>query len=428
MDSSAALAPIFTAADRGDWPEVLQYLNALSVAGNGPDEILKLSLAASADDDLESAREIAKFLDYELAVPALLAFLTDPATDPEQQWLLLEFLGKCPPALTVAQVADCLVTATNSAVVDCLVRALVEFGPEAIDHLTVLLRQPEQRMIAIAALARIRHSQTIEPLLSVMTDPDPVVQEIALEALSSFHDQRVPPLLLTKLTDIHATLRRVAATGLGLRKDLVLTLDLVSNLQPLLQDPEPAVAIAAAVALGRMDTDDAGAALTSIDPAWSSELGLQILRSLGWLNRVAVLDALDRILEQEVVDGWSENAAIEAIRAVGQQRVDADRASQSLMNFLKRSAASLTVRSQQEIVVAIGNLQGSQMVDHLVQCLDDAQKPVRWQAIYFLQQQGETVHARLQALAARPNNLPELQSTLAECLSSWPLAGTTSKL
>ncbi len=418
MDKSTALLSAFAAAKVADWFQVRHCLAELSEDKRPTDDLLALSLLALDDDDLESARWIAGLLNFERAVPDLLALLNAADTDPEEQWFCLQLFAKCPPALAVAELASYLETAPDSEMAERSVQALVQFGAEAIEQLKILLTIPARKMSAISALASIRHSQTIELLLSVAMDPDPAAQVIAVEALSSFHDQRIPPLLIEKLTDSHDTVRQAAVVGLGLRSDLVTNLGLVEHLAPLLRDPEPQVAIAAAMALGRMDTDAAVAALTSFQPEWQGKLGLQILRSLGWLNRSAAIDALEKMLATQPL----EPAAIEAIRALGQQQVHPDRASTALMNHLARVPAILGMRSKQEIATALGNLQGSKLVEHLVQLLGDADAPVRWQAIYCLQQQGLDVRSRLQELAVNSNHSPELQASLDECLKNWPIS------
>jgi HEAT repeat protein len=175
-----------------------------------------------------------------------------------------------------------------------------------------------------------------------------------------------------------------------------------------------------------MDTDDAVAALISCQPEWHGELGLQILRSLGWLNRSrsvgsaesAAIDGLEKVLATRPL----EPAAIEAIRALGQQQAHPDRASTVLMEHYARVPAVLGVRSKQEIATALGNLQSSKLVEHFVQLLGDPDAPVRWQAIYCLQQGGVEVRSRLQELAVESNYSPELQASLDECLKNWPLS------
>jgi HEAT repeat protein len=295
--------------------------------------------------------------------------------------------------------------------------ALVQFGLEAIEQLTPLLAIPERKMSALTALARIRHSHTIEPLLPISADPDPVAREIAVEALSSFHDHRIPPLLLEKLTDSAGAVRRAAVIGLGLRSDLASALPIVAQVGLLLEDPEPTVTIAAATTLGRMNQEESISALTKIQPDWASELGLQVLRSLGWLNRLGSIEALQKILATQPL---SETAIITAIRSLGQHQAYPDQASAVLIDSLNRLSPGLAIRPKQEIATALGNLRGSQLVGSLVQLMGDSDAPVRWQAIYCLQQQGEETRSHLVNLAEDNNLSVDLKASLQQCLESWP--------
>jgi HEAT repeat protein len=420
MDESLAFDRVYAAADRADWGQVWSCLQELPGSEPAPEALLNLSLRALADDDLENARSIAKLLlaRADRAIPSLLALLCNPSTPPEERWFGIQLLGSCPAALAVVELAACLETARDPEMAEQMVQALVQFGLAAIEQLTPLLAIPERKMSALVALARIRHSQTIEPLLSISTDPDPLARAIAIEALSSFHDQRIPVLLLEKLTDGDGAVRRAAVVGLGLRSDLAVSLSLEARLGLLLWDPDPTVAIAAATALGRMDRDEAIAALTKIQPDWESELGLQILRSLGWLNRWGSIEALQKIL---ALLSPNEISVITAIRALGQQQAHPDRASAVLMTYLNHWSGDLAIRPKQEIATALGNLRGSKLVEYLVQLLADRHAPVRWQAIYCLQQQGAAAQSQLQKLSAAASLSPELQASLQQCLENWPM-------
>jgi HEAT repeat protein len=419
MDKSPALERAYAAADRSNWSQVLSCLQKTCAEEPAPEALLELSLLALADDDLENARSIAKLLTAtaEQAAPILLTLLRNPNTAPEERWFGVQLIGNCPATMVVRELASCLETAQDPEMVEQAVYALVQFGLEAIEQLTPLLAIPECKMSALNALARIRHSHTIEPLLSIASDSDPVVREIAVEALSSFHDRRIPPLLMEKLTDSAGAVRRAAVVGLGLRSDLASVLPIVSQIGLLLEDPEPTVTIAAATALGRMDREESISALTKIQPDWQSELGLQVLRSLGWLDRLGSIEALQKIL---VTLPLSETAIITTIRSLGQHQAYPDQASAVMIDYLNRLPPDLEIRLKQEIATALGNLRGSQLVGALVQLMGDAEAPVRWQAIYCLQQQGTEARSHLLKLS-EDNNLPvDLQASIQECLENWP--------
>jgi HEAT repeat protein len=419
MDKSPALEKAYAAADRSNWSQVFSCLQEISAEESAPEALLELSLLALTDDDLENAWAIAKLLTAkaEQAGPILLTLLRNPNTTPEERWFGVQLIGNCPATMVVKELASCLETAQDPEMVEQAVYALVQFGLEAIEQLTPLLAIPERKMSALTALARIRHSHTIKPLLPISADPDPVAREIAVEALSSFHDHRIPPLLLEKLTDPAGAVRRAAVIGLGLRSDLASALPIVAQVGLLLEDPEPTVTIAAATTLGRMNQEESISALTKIQPDWASELGLQVLRSLGWLDRLGSIEALQKILAAQPL---SETAIITAIRSLGQHQAYPDQASAVLIDLLNRLPPGLAIRPKQEIATALGNLRGSQLVGSLVQLMGDADAPVRWQAIYCLQQQGEETRSHLVKLSEDNNLSVDLKASLQQCLESWP--------
>jgi HEAT repeat protein len=142
--------------------------------------------------------------------------------------------------------------------------ALSSLGDSAIEALASLLSEPDSRLLATTALSQIRRPEIITPLLGVVDDPQVAVRSMAIEALSSFHDSRIPPVLLKALKDHAAVVRKEAVIGLGLRSDLREELDLLNQLKPLLYDFNPDVCQQAAIALGRMGTDEAADALFKV--------------------------------------------------------------------------------------------------------------------------------------------------------------------
>ena len=152
-----------------------------------------------------------------------------------------------------------------------------------------LINQTDTRLLAVRSLAYIRRTETILPLLSVVQDTQAIVRAVALEALSSFHDERVPPVLIHGLDDLSATVRCAAIQGLSFRPDLCAELDLVAKIQPKLYDFNIEVCCAAANALARMGGDDAAQHLFTvlISPPTPITLQLEIIRALIWLESIS---------------------------------------------------------------------------------------------------------------------------------------------
>jgi HEAT repeat protein len=96
---------------------------------------------------------------------------------------------------------------------------------------------------------------------------------------------RIPPVLLNALNDPAAVVRKEAVIGLGLRTDLGEELDLLARLKPLLYDFNWDVCQQAAIALGRLGTDEAADALFNVlkSPATPVPLQIDFVRAwAGW--------------------------------------------------------------------------------------------------------------------------------------------------
>ena len=74
-----------------------------------------------------------------------------------------------------------------------------------------LLAEPKYRKLAARSLAYIRRSQTLPALLNLAEDSDFEIRAIALKAIGSFRDRRVPPVLINALQDPVASVRKEAA-------------------------------------------------------------------------------------------------------------------------------------------------------------------------------------------------------------------------
>jgi HEAT repeat protein len=420
------LAPAYAAADQADWLGAADYLLTLTDPAEVAPQLLELSLRALSEGDFKDALPLTVTLVRagDQAVPSLMALLRDRSATPEARWFSARILQDCPAPTVVKELASYLVEIEANPdpdMTELVVRTLVQFGAGAIDSLTQLLTQPPHRLAALMALSRIRHSQIIPVLLTLVDDPDPAVRAIVLEALSSFHDRQVPPLLIQKLTDESPLVRRIAAQGLGLRPELEDELQLVVHLTPLLIDSDPAVAIAAATSIGRTNSLNAASALFERQAAADCPLALQIqiIQSLGWIDRPEAIDFLQKILK--TLPSESE-AAIVSVRAIAQQRSSPALAAQIFQDYLQHLPANGTLRLKQELAIACGNFGGTELVNSLVQLLADCEAPVRWQASYCLKQGSEPIRLYLIHLLESVQLPADQQAAVRDCLSQWPTA------
>ena len=274
--------------------------------------------------------------------------LQDDSLEPEVQWLVGKVLGEFRSPLVAVGLASCLLQKPDSELAEIALRALIQMGDVAIAQLTALLFT--NKLAAVTALAQIRHSPTIAPLLTVVDDPDPQIRYLAIEALSSFHNAKVPPILIQKLTDVSAVVRRAAVTGLGLRADLHRELQLVPKIQLLLLDLNLDVCIATAIALGRFGDEGAAQALFNCyqQPACPESLQKQIVRCLGWIDRPFAIQCLETILATAPLSLMPE-----VIRAFGQSQ-DL-RTVKILTDYLQILPPDYPVQIKQEIACNLGN-------------------------------------------------------------------------
>lgn len=408
------------AATVGDWAAVSSELSTISIAqANAVDrsQMLDLALQVLKAGDFHDCWQIAKVLPAlgPMAIEPLFDLLHDDALDAEVLWFTVRILGEFPDPVVASGLAQYLLaTATDRAdseTIDVVVQALSQMGELAIEQLTVLL--DTNKLAAVTALARIRHSRTIPPLLMVADDPDPQIRAVAIEALSSFHDPLIPPLLINKLTDVAEPVRQAAVTALGLRADLVDELRLVAKVQPLLEDLQLEVARSAAVALSRFGNVAAANAL--INRYWQPHcpqlLQIQIVRCLGWIDLSLTLQYLQEILvtaKLEIVP--------EVIRAIGQSQKQL--AFAILTDYLRVLPTHYPEQIKQEIAVNLGNFSKTVYVREVINLLADHSERVRWHAIYCLKQfDSGVVYSQLQQLLQSAETAPNLTLGIQQYLA-----------
>jgi HEAT repeat protein len=403
------------AADRGNWEAVSEGLLELDPSLDGA-EILAWSLQVLIQGDFADSWQVAKVLPKlgDLAVQPLLDLLQNTELEAAIHWCIGRILGESDSLLVVAGVIEQLSQDPPAELAEILVRVLTDMGTPAIQQLTQLLAIPHQRKSAVLALGHIRHSQTIEPLISVVSDPDAAIRSVAIEALGSFHDVRVPPVLITALTDLDSNVRRVAVTSLGMRPDLATKMQLVDRLAPLLQDLYPGVYLAAAAALGRMGSEAAAIALGDCyqKNTCPADLRKQIVYAWGAIDLPITLSYLRQVL-------WSADAetAVVAVRSLDRLKSQQPTVAKLLAEYIQNPAANNSPRLRQELAAVLGNMPDLLGVEGIVWLLADLDERVRWQVIYCLRQDGCKAVEKLQQLAQAPTTANDLVLLIQQCLT-----------
>jgi HEAT repeat protein len=380
MDLSRAIA----AADKGMWSSVIDCLQELPLDRlRDNDRVLDLALQVLLQGDLEQQWTIAKFIPKlgEIALQPLLEIVNDTDIDLEDRWAAGRILGSFSQPQSIAALVALIQQDEDPELTAIATGALAQIGTPAIAAVTALLvptgsGSSSQLPLAVGILARIRHSQTIEPLLQLVDNPDPQIRTLVIEALGSFHDPRIPPLLISKLTDIAASARKAAVVALCLRGDLATELNLLDRLQPLLLDLNLEVCEATARGLARVNDPGVVTVLAKVirSPQTPDRLKSAVILALGWIGTQPAIDTLIAAL------AITAPFAPELIIAIGKTECERTYASQQLVAYLRsphHATTPLQPIVKQEIATALGNLGNLATVPDLEQLRTDPDDRVR---------------------------------------------------
>jgi HEAT repeat protein len=391
---SLDLQSAIIAANSGKWSIVIDCLQNIPLKpeiGAAPtnwlerqEQILDLALQVLLQGDFEEKWAIAKIIPKlgEIAVEPLLEIVNDPDIDLEDRWFVARILGDFKqPGVAIALIAV-LQREEDPDLSAMITGALAQIGTPAIAALTSLLDTPNRHQ-AIAALAQIRHSQTIEPLLSAIDDADPQIRVIIIEALGSFHDRTILRILLAKLTDVVADVRKATVTALSVRGESAIEFDVIHHLRPLLSDLNLDVCIATALGLARIPDPQVVEILTAVtrSPHTPDPLRSAIILGLGWIGSKPAIASLVQMLTTATPD-----LTREIIVSIGKTETERNYASQQLVTYLQQTTSvggefQHSAIVKQEIASTLGNLGNIEVVPDLMQLLEDPDDRVRFQAI-----------------------------------------------
>ena len=427
------------AADRKNWPELVECLQQVTANGSQPQEqhileqAVNLAIEVLEWGDFQDRWEIAKVFPNlgNCAIAPLIAVLEDEDADTEPRWFAARILGKFVkpsyPEGNRPEVIQALVTLVKNSdeeLSQIAAETLGNFGTTAIESLANLLLQEESRQFATAALAQIRRTETIPPLLSVVGDSKVGVRVAAIEALSSFHDSRIPPVLVAALKDPATAVRKEAVRALGVRAYLDAELDLVNLLKPLLWDIRLEVCQSAAIALGRLKTDAAAAALFELllHPATPVELQIETVRALSWMETSTALAYLHQTLMAQLTN-INSTVYQEIVTVLG--RVEKPElkalAAEILSDLLASNHPAVEFTGiKQSLALGLGKLGDMRALDALISMLGDADNSVRLHCTAALKQlsAGE-VRQQLESLVKQESLEPRLKEGIAIALQEW---------
>jgi HEAT repeat protein len=347
---------------------------------------LEIALEILQRGDFQQRWDIAKFfLKFgDMAIAPLISLLENESEDVETRWFAARILSDFDRPSCIVALVELLHKTEEEELLLVAAQSLANIGNTAILALNGLLVRPQTRFLAVKALAQIRRSHVIEPLMQVVNDPRVEIRAIAIEALGSFHDERILPILLAALKDVAASVRKEAAIALGMRAALDEREQLVESLKPLLYDFNLEVCQQAAMALGRMKSDEAAIALFSVlqSSVTPVALKLTLVMALSWIETSRALSYLQTALS------WDNTEVRQAIiTGLGRQELPALKiqASQILIDFYHSQASSnWETQIKQTLAMALGELGESTAIALLVQLFHEEEATVKLHAIAAL--------------------------------------------
>ncbi len=407
------------AQEVGNWTGVIQCLQQLALVDIEPEisQVLDLALAVLDEGDFQQRWDMAKVYprlgtNIDFLIAPIIEIVTSEE-DEELRWYAARILGEFNQPKAIAALVDLLKSADNDELTSMAASALGQIGNPAVAALSELLIEEDTRLVAVKSLAYIRRSEIIAPLLTVVKDPDPEVRATAIEALGSFHNLEIPPVLIAALDDIAAPVRKEAVTGLGFRADIQAELDLVNKLIPRLYDFNIDVCCTAAMALGRLGSEEAAQGLNAVlkSPPTPLNLQLECIRALGRIETPLCLQYLRSCLNEHSSPALQQ----ETVKVLGQVQQLKGIAGDTLI-----AALHLSNNIKSAIALSLGRLSETKAIEPLIDLLATPDPQVRLHAIASLQQLAPTqAYQQLQQLSKDLAITPELQQGIEFALSEW---------
>ena len=386
------------AAQRHDWLTLCNNLKQLPQKQNGKEArkfdlnkddwntALNLAISMLIKADFAHKWSITKILPWfgEKIIPTLIALIKDDTVEADVRWFVCQTLGNFSQPEVVLTLVELLDSTADRELIEIAGKTLTTIGDDAVDALQKLLTQPQHRVLAVQSLYYIRTAKTIEPLLGIAKDSNSELKEIAIEALGSFHDCRIPPILIEALRDKASNVRQKAAIALGFRADIADELYLVKHLRPLLSDFDLGVCRQAAISLSRMKNETATAAIfevlqSDITPV---RLKLDLVKALNWSEVDSSIDYLTKALNYSI-----PAVTVEIITVLGRTNKAElkSQAARILVDFWHSKSPQLELSQiKQSLATSLGELRCEYGREVLEQLKQDSDRKVKIYAVSAL--------------------------------------------
>lgn len=348
------------------------------------DQLLFVAFGILEQGDFQARWDMAKVLPNlgDRIIDPLIAVIENEENESEYRWFSARILGGFDQPRVVLALVKLLQTTEDEDLKAIASSSLGNLGKSAIAVLSELLSNAQTRLFAVEALAQIRRTEVIEPLLTIINDADANVRKEAIAALGSFSDVRILPRLIIALKDLAASVRKESIIALGFRTEPGDKTDLLNELKPLLYDYNLEVCQQAAIAISKIRSEAGAMILFKIlqEDLTPIPLQLTLIQSLAWLETPASLSYLDKVLTN-----ISTESALEIIRVLGRIEILKTEAADILLSFFNSENPLLQQpQIRQAIAYSWGQLKVSQTLNALETLTHDPEPVVKLHAIAAL--------------------------------------------
>ena len=429
-----------------DWPWVVRSAQAvlrergLALAETQQDLVIEALILALEWGDFQVRWEVANVLPMlgERAIEPLLEWLQEDDLDADVQWFGIRMLGRWAGEAGLNRLLEVLRSGTPDLQAMAL-SVLIQQGNVILDRISPLLATDETRLLAVKILSGIRSRDTLHLLLTVVTDENSEIRTVALEALSSFQDERLGLVFIEALSDPMTSVRQTAATAIGFCQTLS-AVDRTVHLVPLLWDIQISVCCAAASSLGRINHEESIAALQKalFSQPLSTPLGLELARSLFHIgNTASYEDAIVGLSAYVMKSAMQETNILECNPFNSEVRSEIFRILGRVDNPIAKSIAlhavlrcleqpNLNTIDRTLAITALGQLKDPRSIDPLIQQLIHPAPSLRLHILHALQHIDPlTAFDRLQSQFSQSQfsqspsaQLPSAQLSLTDALQN----------
>ena len=176
---------------------------------------------------------------------------------------------------------------------------------------------PHLRERAMSEIAENRDETTIPRLMSILDEEDTTYRRAAVKALGVCGIDAVNPLVEALLNSDNVTVRGSAAKALAQvainNSDIPFPTAGVDGLKTALNDTNPVVNIAAAMALGEIGSPAIDVLVEALQNTDNPALAISLVNALTSIGDNRVVELLKSLIEDESTDGYVRESAVSAL-------------------------------------------------------------------------------------------------------------------